>query len=288
MAPTESSSKKLYDVIWGVRRDTSDWSVGRFDKLYDLIGTYKIRGKRVLDVCCGMGAKTYAALELGAKVWAHDGSVEGPNLLRQHVENKNAVPETLKGWNRWLYRLSKPNEKDLTLAPGLDITEITNHFGAEKFDVVYMGWALMHVEDPARAAADLQKLAVPGGLIAVSYFNQNSTSQIIKDISEFTLGLPMDEAAEITAKIGKRWGFERTTSLRDLLVHAEGNKTLTALKKLVEDKGYTPEQIEKDIHIEDMQTPYLYNLDDDVVAGYFEGTSKIIYRRPGLIRARKI
>lgn len=288
MAPTESSSKKLYDVIWGVRRDTSDWSVGRFEKLYDLIGTYNIRGKRVLDVCCGMGAKTYAALELGAKVWAHDGSVEGPNLLRQHVENKNAVPETLKGWNRWLYRLSKPDEKDLTLAPGLDITEIINHFGVEKFDVVYMGWALMHVEDPARAAIDLQKLTAPGGLIAVSYFNQNSTSQIIKDIREYTLGLPMEEAAEITAKIGKRWGFEKTTSLRDLLEHAEGNQTLTALKKLVDDKGYTPEQIEKDIHIEDMQTPYLYNLDDDVVAGYFEGTSKIIYRRPGLIRARKI
>lgn len=288
MAPIESSSKNLYDVIWGVRRDTSDWSVGRFEKLYDLIGTYNIRGKRVLDVCCGMGAKTYAALELGAKVWAHDGSVEGPNLLRQHVENKNAVPEALKGWNRWLYRLSKPDEKYLTLAPGIDITEITNHFGGEKFDVVYMGWALMHVEDPARAAADLQKLATPGGLIAVSYFNQNSTSQIIKDIREYTLGLPMDEAAEITAKIGKRWGFEKTASLRDLLEHTEGNQTLTALKKLVEDKGYTPEQIEKDIHIEDMQTPYLYNLDDDVVAGYFEGTSKIVFRRPGLLRARKM
>ncbi|GJQ36697.1 MAG: hypothetical protein JETCAE01_27070 [Anaerolineaceae bacterium] len=288
MTPIESESRNLYDVIWGVRRDTPDWSVGRFEKLYDLIGTYNIRGKRVLDVCCGMGSKTYAALELGAKVWAHDGSVEGPNLLKQHVENQNAVPENLKGWNRWRYRLSKPEAKNLTLAPGIDITEISNHFGDKKFDVVYMGWALMHVENPTRAAADLQKLTVPGGLIAISYFNQNSTSQIIKDIREYTLGLPMEEAADITAKIGKRWGFDKSVSLRDLLEDTEGNRTLTALKRLAEEKGYIPEEIEKDLHFEDMQTPYLYNLDDDVVAGYFEESSKIIFRRPGLIRARKL
>lgn len=288
MPSTESSSRNLYDVIWGVRRDTPDWSFGRFEKLQDLIGTYDLRGKHVLDVCCGMGSKAYAALELGAKVWAHDGSVEGPTLLKKHVEDCSAAPEKLKGWRRWLYRLSKPDVKNLTLAPGIDITRITNHFGNEKFDVVYMGWALMHVEDPARAAADLQKLAAPGGLIAVSYFNQNSTLQIIKDIREYTLGLPMEEAAEITAKIGKRWGFEKTVNLRDLLEHAEGNQTLTALKTMAEDKGYTPEEIEKDLHFEDMQTPYLYNLDDDLVAGYFEKSSKIIFRRPGLIRARKL
>ncbi|MCC6987303.1 MAG: class I SAM-dependent methyltransferase, partial [Anaerolineales bacterium] len=241
MPPVESSSKNLYDLIWGVRRDTPDWSVGRFEKLYDLIGTYNIRGKRVLDVCCGMGSKTYAALELGAKVWAHDGSVEGPNLLKKHVEDRSAMPETLKGWRRWLYRVSAPDARNLTLAAGIDITGIVNHFGNQKFDVVYMGWALMHVEDPARAAADLQKLTAPGGLIAVSYFNQNSTSQIIKDIREYTLGLPMDEAAEITAKIGKRWGFDKSASLRDLLEDTEGNRTLAALKRLAEEKGYTPE-----------------------------------------------
>lgn len=288
MPPVESSSKNLYDVIWGVRRDTPDWSVGRFEKLYDLIGTYDLRGKRVLDVCCGMGAKTYAALELGAKVWAHDGSVGGPNLLKQHVEHRSAVPESLKGWRRWIYRLSKPDARNLTLAPGIDITGIVDHFGDEKFDVVYMGWALMHVQDPARAAADLQKLAAPGGLIAVSYFNQNSTAQIIMDIREYTLGLPMEEAAEITAKIGKRWGFEKTVDLRVLFENTEGNQTLSALKRMAEEKGYTPEQIEKDLHFEDMQTPYLYNLDDDVVAGYFEKSCKIVYRRPGLIRARKL
>ncbi len=288
MPSTESSSRNLYDVIWGVRRDSPDWSVRRFEKLYNLIGTYDLRGKRVLDVCCGMGSKAYAALELGAKVWAHDGSVEGPNLLKQHVENCNAVPEKLKGWRHWLYRLSKPDVKNLVLAPGIDITGIAKHFGDEKFDVVYMGWALMHVEDPARAAADLQKLAAPGGLIAVSYFNQNSTLQIIKDIREYTLGLPMEEAAEITAKIGKRWGFEKTSNLRDLFDHADGNQTLTALKRMAEDKGYTPEEIEKDLHFEDMQTPYLYNLDDDTVVGYFEKSSKVVFRQPGLIRARKL
>lgn len=288
MPPTESASKNLYDVIWGVRRDNPNWSVGRFDKLYELIGTYNIRGRRVLDVCCGMGSKTYAALELGAKVWAHDGSVEGPNLLKKHVEDLSAVPQQLKGWQRWFYRLWKPDVQNLTLAAGIDITEIVKHFGDQKFDVVYMGWALMHVEDPERAAADLQKLTMPGGLIAISYFNQNSTLQIIKDIRAYTLGLPMDEAAEITAKIGKRWGFEKTANLRDLFEQIEGNQTLSALRRMSQEKGYTPEEIEKDLHFEDMQTPYLYNLDDDVVAGYFKKSSKIIYHRPGLIRARKL
>lgn len=287
MTSTESLSRNLYDLIWGVRRDTPEWSVGRFEKLHDLIGTYNLRGKRVLDVCCGMGSKAYAALELRARVWAHDGSVEGPNLLKRNVERQNAVPEKLKGW-RQFYRLSKPDVSNLTIVPGLDITQITNHFGNEKFDVVYMGWALMHVADPERAAADLQTLTVPGGLIAVSYFNKNSTPQIILDIRECTFGLPMEEAAEITAKLGKRWGFEKTSSLRELLKHSEGNRTLTALKKLIEDRKYSPEEVEKVIHIEDMLTPYLYNLDDDLVAGYFAKSSKIIYQRPGLIRARKL
>lgn len=288
MTPTESSSRNLYDLIWGVRRDTSDWSVGRFEKLYSLIGTYNIRGKRVLDVCCGMGSKTYAALELGAKVWAQDGSVEGPNLLKQHVENPNAVPENINGWQRWWYRLSKPEMKNLTLAPGVDIAEITNHFGGEKFDIVYMGWALMHVADPERAAEDIQKLTVPGGLVAASYYNQNYTSKITFDIREYTFGLPIEEVAEITAKLGRRWGFEKTASLRDLLENSEGNQTLIALKKLVNEKGYTPEEVESTILIEDMLTPYLYNLPDDQVVNYFEKHSKVIYRRPGLIRARKL
>ncbi len=286
MTPTESSSRNLYDLIWRVHRDTPDWSVGRFDKLYELLGTLDISGKRVLDVCCGMGTKSYAALELGARVWAYDGSVEGPNLLKKNVENQSAVPEKIKGWKR--YKLTKPDVNNLTIIPRLDITNITSHFGDEKFDVVYMGWALMHVADPERAAMDLQTLTVPGGLIAVSYYHQNSRTQLTLDIHEYTKDLPLEEAADITAKLGKRWGFERTTTLRELLDHFEGNQTLTALKKLIADKNYTIEEVEGALHIEDMATPYLRNLDDDVVAGYFAKQCKIIHRRPGLLRVRKL
>ncbi len=285
MTPTESSSRNLYDLIWGVNRDAPDWSVGRFDKLYGLLGTLDINGKRILDVCCGMGTKAYAALELGARVWAYDGSVEGPNLLRKNVENQTAVPEKIKGWKR--YKLIKPDVSNLTIIPGKDITNITAHFGDQKFDIVYMGWALMHVADPERAATDLQSLTIPGGLIALTYYNQNYRSQLTLDIHQYTYGLPLDEAAEITAKLGKRWGFERTTSLRELLEHSEGNQTLTALKKLIADKHYTIEEVEGSLHIEDMATPYLRNLHDDVVAGYFSKHCKILHRRPGLLRVRK-
>ena len=156
MTLKESSSQNLYDLIWGNRRDTPEWSKGRFDKLYDLIGTLDIKGKRILDVCCGMGAKAYAALELGALVWAYDGSVEGPNLLKRNVENQTALPEKIKGWRR--YKLSKPDVNNLTIIPGMDITNITSHFGNERFDIVYMGWALMHVQNPAGAVADLQNI----------------------------------------------------------------------------------------------------------------------------------
>lgn len=286
MTPTESSSRNLYDLIWGVNRDAMDWSIGRFDKLYGLLGTLDISGKHVLDVCCGMGSKAYAALELGAKVWAYDGSVEGPNLLKRNVENETAVPEKIKGWKR--YKLTKPDVNNLTIIPGMDITNITSHFGSQKFDIVYMGWALMHVADPERAAADLQTLAKPGALIALTYYHQNYRSQLTLDIHQYTYGLPLEEAAEITAKLGKRWGFERTTTLRELLEHSEGNQTLTALKKLMEDKKYTVEEVEGALHIEDMATPYLRNLDDDVVAGYFSGQCKILHKRPGLLRVQKL
>lgn len=285
MAQTESSTPNLYDLIWGVRRDTPDWSAGRFKKLYDLIGTLDVRGKRVLDVCCGMGSKAYAALELGARVWAYDGSVEGPKLLMKNVENQAAIPEKIGGWRR--YRADKPDVNSLTIIPGMDISNIIEYFGDEKFDIVYMGWALMHVADPERAAADIQKLTVSGGLVAASYYNQNYTSKLTLDIREHTFGLPIEEAAELTAKLGRRWGFEKTASLRELLENSNDNQTLSALKKMIREKGYTPEEIENTILIEDMLTPYLYNLSDDQVAKYFEKYSKVIYRRPGLIRARR-
>lgn len=287
MTSTEPSSRNLYDLIWGTRRETPDWSKGRFDKLNDLIGTLDVSGKRVLDVCCGMGSKAYAALELGALVWAYDGSVEGPNLLRKNVENQSALPEKIKGWRR--YELSAPDVNHLTIVSGLDITNITNHFGDEKFDIVYMGWALQHVENPDRAIADLQTLAKPGGIIAASYYNEGYTSQLTLDIREYTFGLPLDDVGEVMAKLGRRWGYEKTASLDELLAQSDGNNlTLAALKKLIEDKKYTVDEIETAINMEDMLTPYLHNLSDDHVARQFETHSKITYRRPGLIRVRRL
>lgn len=287
MTSTEPSSRNLYDLIWGTRRETPDWSKGRFDKLNDLIGTLDVSGKRVLDVCCGMGSKAYAALELGARVWAYDGSVEGPNLLRKNVEDRSARPEKIKGWRR--YKLSAPDVNNLTIVSGLDITNITNHFWNEKFDIVYMGWALQHVENPDRAIADLQTLAKPGGIIAVSYYNEGYTSQLTLDIREYTFGLPLDDVGEVMAKLGRRWGYEKTASLDELLAQSDGNNlTLAALKRLIEDKKYTVNEIETTINMEDMLTPYLHNLSDDHVARQFESHSKITYRRPGLIRVRRL
>ena len=77
-------------------------------------------------------------------------------------------------------------------------------------------------------------------------------------------------------------------SLRELLENSDGNQTLSALKKMIDEKGYSPEVVESTILIEDMLTPYLYNLPDEQVVKYFEKYSKVIYRRPGLIRARKL
>ena len=288
MTSTESSSQNLYDLIWGVNRVSADWSLGRFEKLYDLLGTLDVSGKRVLDVCCGMGSKAYAALELGAHVWAYDGSVEGPNLLKHNVENQAATPEKIKGLKRFRYKVTPPDVKRLTVIPGQDVSAIVDHFGDEKFDIVYMGWALMHVADPEKAAKDLQTLAKPGGLIALTYYHQNYRSQLTLDIHEYTYGLPLEEAADITAKLGKRWGFQKVASLRELLDHAEDNQTLIALKKLLVEKNYTVEEVEEALHIEDMATPYLRNLHDDVVAGYFAEQCKELYRRPGLLRVKKL
>ena len=288
MKTTESSSQNLYNLIWGVNRDTPEWSVGRFDKLYDLLGTYNLHGKRVLDVCCGMGTKAYAALELGARVWAYDGSIEGPNLLKKHVENQAAIPEKIKGWKGLRYKITKPDLGRLTIAAGRDVADILEYFGNEKFDIVYMGWALMHVANPEKAAKDLQTLTKPGGLIALTYYHQNYRSQLTLDIHKYTYGLPLEEAADITARLGKRWGFQRSASLRELLEQPEGNQTLVALNKLILEKGYGIEEVEEALHIEDMATPYLRNLHDDVVAGYFAEQCKTLFRRPGLLRVQKL
>ncbi|TRZ49953.1 class I SAM-dependent methyltransferase [bacterium] len=198
---TEPSSRKLYDLIWGDRPNDAVWGEGRFVKLHSLIGTLDVSGKRVLDVCCGMGAKAYAALELGARVWAHDGSVEGPKRLRKNVENRTASVESIKGWRR--YKLSQPDLNNLTIVSGLDVKYITNHFGDERFDLIYKGWALQHLEDPDRAIADLQTLAVPGGLIAASYYNEGYTPRFKRDIREWSIDLPLEEVAEVTAKLGR-------------------------------------------------------------------------------------
>lgn len=103
-------------------------------------------GVSVLDVCCGPGMISAAAVERGAKASGIDFSSEAINIAKSNVEG------------------AEFREGDAQSLP----------FDDASFDAVVCGFGIIHVPEPRSALAEMYRVLRPGGRASVSVWEAPS------------------------------------------------------------------------------------------------------------------
>lgn len=117
-------------------------TVRRLETLIDaFLPDDMVRGRQVLDVGCGLGFFSERLVKRGANVIACD---LGPNLVQQTALQAGC---------------------DAQVA---DALRLTDHFGANRFDLVVSSECIEHTPDPSLALRQMAAVLKPGGYLAVS------------------------------------------------------------------------------------------------------------------------
>ena len=97
-------------------------------------------GKHVLDVCCGPGMVTAAAIARGAKATGIDFSAEAVKIATLNVIGADI------------------HEGDAQSLP----------FDEDAYDAVICGFGIIHVPNPTKALSEMRRVLKPGGRLALS------------------------------------------------------------------------------------------------------------------------
>lgn len=106
-----------------------------------LLGTGDMRGRKVLDYCCGIGRTAIYFALLGAEVWAFDASAQAIEVARESA--------TLSG------------VEERVVFASMDAQDL--EYETNKFDAVFCQSALHIIIDYARSASELERVLKPGG-----------------------------------------------------------------------------------------------------------------------------
>ena len=258
----------------------------------------------VLDVCSGKGRFSVAALELRAKmVVSYDGSYNGLQHVAGLIKNKN-IPENYDektehgvtpSYIAHCIRSNIPNPTGLLSKNGSahlfyeplikandikdiekrhvsiqgDINNITGLFDKPMFDVIIHHMALHHTADYKKTLSDLISLLNPGGHIMFNFFNEGATSKIIYDLREIFLKLSPQLVYNFVTKFNKL-EHRNLDSVQQILKEVGAPPpTLQKFSSLIEEHSF--EEIIKNLHdFEDLQTPYLHNLNPEEVLKFMK------------------
>jgi len=112
------------------------------------------RGKRVLEVGCGIGTDTMNFARAGAAVTAVDLSGESLRIARERAH--------VLGLNEHV---------DFVHA---NAEELTSALPDERYDLVYSFGVVHHTPHPERALAQMRQLAAPGGTLRLMVYHRRS------------------------------------------------------------------------------------------------------------------
>jgi SAM-dependent methyltransferase len=150
-------------------------------------------GRRWLDVGCGTGALTDAVIAL-----AEPSGIHGIDPSEAHVDHARR----LIGDRRATFEVG-----DAVSIPGAD----------GRFDAVVSGLVLNFVPDVAQAAAEMIRVAVPGGVVAAYVWDYSGGMQLMR--SFWDAAVELDPAAKELDE-GVRFPLCRPEPLRDVFQEA--------------------------------------------------------------------
>jgi ubiquinone/menaquinone biosynthesis C-methylase UbiE len=107
-----------------------------------------LRGKKILDIGCGLGGKTIAYGEAGAS------AVFGTDILTRHVSESISYAERMAGEFRWAFFVS-------------DAARLPIPDGA--FDTVVANDAMEHFAEPERTLSEMVRVTRRGGAIWIFF-----------------------------------------------------------------------------------------------------------------------
>lgn len=138
----------------------------RFDKLRylpKLVDFTAYRGKRLLEVGCGVGIDLVRFARAGANVTGVDLADVSISLARQNFEHNDLAAD-----------LSVMNGEEL-------------HFEANSFDVVYAHGVLQYTADAERMVGELHRVLRPGGEAILMVYNRYSWLNFLSKVMKVEL-----------------------------------------------------------------------------------------------------
>jgi 2-polyprenyl-3-methyl-5-hydroxy-6-metoxy-1,4-benzoquinol methylase len=138
----------------------------KIDYLRDYVGFARYRGKKVLEVGCGVGIDLLQFARAGAEVTARDLTENAVRLARANLAREGYSGDIQVG-----------NAEALDFAEG-------------SFDVVYSHGVLHHTTDTVKAIGEVHRVLRPGGEAIIMLYNRRSWFNLAHILS----GTPVEHA----------------------------------------------------------------------------------------------
>lgn len=174
------------------------------ERLESLLGTRDLSGKTFLDIGCGSGLHSLAALRLGAK------SIVAIDLDPNSVSTTRAV--LAKYWNG-----------DNATVRQLSVFDVVKE-SLGQFDVVYSWGVLHHTGDMNRAIECAASCVKPGGLFAVALYGKTRHCERWKRIKRWYINASPAEQARAEEWYVRLYGFYLLLRGRRLSTHIANYK----------------------------------------------------------------
>ncbi|WP_421856877.1 class I SAM-dependent methyltransferase [Oricola sp.] len=219
-------------------------------------------GDRVLDVACGTGILTLAAARRAGVSGKATGLDRNPDMLAQARAKSNAID--------WQEAMAEA----LTFADGT-------------FDAVVSQFGLMFFEDRQKALEEMQRVAKPGGRIAVAVwagFDQTPGYAAMAALLERLFGAEMASALHAPYRLGDIAALEAMFAAAGLdgaevrLVEGEAEFPSIAEWVHTDIKGWSLADV-----IDDDQYALLQSEAAGELAGFTDAEGRVRFRHPAII-----